>query len=82
MTTQATGWGGLAAAYVAPDLRTRPYFVFSIFLILYGIVSDWFVMRRWNDPVASWLIGLRSVLADIPQASAVTEGKGNTDGPK
>jgi len=66
LATEATGWAGLAAAYVAPNLRTRPYFVFSLFLIVYGLVSDWFNLRRWNRPASSWEMGTRATLVEIP----------------
>jgi hypothetical protein len=67
MATQATGWSALAAAYLAPALRSRPYFVFSLFLIAHGILFDWAVVRRWNHPVLRSLLSLRAVLDEIPR---------------
>lgn len=69
--TEATGWAGLAAAYVVPCLRIRPYLVFSIFLVFYGLISDWVNLRRWNRPAPSWLAGTRATLLEIPNAPAV-----------
>jgi hypothetical protein len=73
LTSQATGWSGMAAAYFAPTLRNRYFMPFCGFLILYGVLHNISVIARWNN--ANWLIALRSVLAEIPMVLANKDEK-------
>lgn len=74
MAAHATGWSGLAAAWITPSLRTTPYFVFTWFLVIFGVFHDWSVARRWNNPTLNWLMALRSTLREIPRP-ATPEGQ-------
>jgi hypothetical protein len=64
--TQATGWSGLAAARLAPVLRSSAFLTLSEVLILYGIVVSLFELRRWTNRQSVWSIALYSVLDEIP----------------
>jgi len=75
MAAQATGWSALAAAYVAPALRNRPYFVFSLFLVVYGILAEWNLVRWWNHPASRSLVMLRTTLDEIPKEPISDEKK-------
>ena len=76
---QATGWSALAATYIEPSLRTRPYIAFTFFTIAYGIIRDWGWVKSYYHPVSRSLLILRSVLDEIqivgiaggPDAAAV-----------
>ena len=74
-TTQATGWSAAAAAYLAPALRNRPFIVFSLFLILYGMAASWRFARWWNLPELRALMRLRDVLDEIPPPPGEHEKK-------
>jgi hypothetical protein len=64
VTSHATGWSGMAAAYFASSLRNRYFIPFCGFLIVYGFLHNFSVIARWNN--AGWLIALKAVLAEIP----------------
>ena len=70
MAAEATGWCGLVAALIAPTLRARYYLGFSIFLIVYGVIGDWFVARGINDPVIRCVISLRTLLTELKDLQA------------
>lgn len=67
MTTHATGWSGLAAAWVAPELRFPAFFLLAFFLIATGVANDWSRIRWQQKPSSSDLVALHNVLRAIPQ---------------
>lgn len=73
--TQATGWGGLAAARLAPALRNAAFLTLSEFLIVYGIIISLFELRRWTNRQSLWSIALYSVLDEIPHMNGEKEEK-------
>jgi hypothetical protein len=73
--SHATGWSGLAAAHLAPALKNSSYLTLSLLLIVYGIITQLFELRRWNSREAVWTIRLFSLLEEIPQPSAGEEQK-------
>lgn len=76
LTTHATGWSGMTAAYFAPSLRNRYFFLFCGFLILFGVLHTVSVVRRWNSLRIRWIIALKAVLADMPPLQASKEEQG------
>jgi hypothetical protein len=73
MTTHATGWSRLAAAWFAPELRFLAFFLLAFFLIATGLVNDWSRIRWQQKPSSSDLVALQNVLRAIPQARAEHE---------
>ena len=49
VASEATGWCGVVAAYIVPALKNRYYLGFSLFLLVYGLLQDWWVARNWNN---------------------------------
>jgi hypothetical protein len=69
LSMHATGWAGLVARHFALALHTRSFVVFCLFLIAYGMYHDYNVAKYLNDPVLSWLLGLRCVVDDLKSAT-------------
>lgn len=68
IASEATGWSGIVAAQISPALKSRYYLSFSILLVLYGVIADWFVVGRLNNPIASGALRVHAVLAEIKEA--------------
>jgi hypothetical protein len=64
-TLEATGWAGIAATRLAPAFSTKHFYYFCLFLIVNGLIHDWFVVRRLADPRASGYINVRAVLREL-----------------
>jgi hypothetical protein len=79
MASEATGWCGVIAARIAPALRSRYYLSFSVFLVLYGLLSDWSVARGRNDPDFLNFIRLRAVLKEIREARNTSQKPTNVN---
>ena len=60
----ATGWAGLMAACFAPALRNRYYLGFAIFMILFGLLHDWYVIESFQDPLSFGILKLRFLLRE------------------
>jgi len=76
MCLHALGWSGLAASYIAPELRTLPYTGMCLFLVFYGLLNDKAVASRITHPVDSWVIGLGRAMDELKNLStAKSEGK-------
>jgi hypothetical protein len=65
--SHATGWAALIASKFAPALRTKWYITFAVFLIVYGLLHDWYVAKRLNDPDMGDTLRLRAVLREFPK---------------
>ncbi len=61
------------AVRFAPTLNNIYYVGFSSFLIFYGILYSWFVVKRISDPVLAGLIRIRTVLAELRQTATKKE---------
>lgn len=72
MASQALGWGGLAAIRFAPQLATRTYFAFSLFLIAIGIMYEWWLIRRANDGTVYGLLRVRALLSELRKTQSKT----------
>jgi hypothetical protein len=82
IASHATGWAGLAALRFSPMLRSRYYVGFCIVLMVYGLLHDWEVARRLNNPVTVGLLKLRSLLRELKllrTASNISSGKSPED---
>ena len=62
---EATGWAGLVATRFAPALQTRYYFYFSAFLILNGLINDFYAVRLSTDIRAIPYMRIRAVLREL-----------------
>jgi hypothetical protein len=63
----ATGWAGLFASRFAPALCNKWYMMFAYFLIGCGLLHDWNIARRFNDPSLGNMLRLRAVLREFPK---------------
>jgi hypothetical protein len=68
----ATGWSGLAARLLAPELQIRPFTFLWVFLIVFGVWHD--VSLAWwvGHPVNSWYIGLQTTFWDLQKAACAS----------
>jgi hypothetical protein len=73
IATEATGWCGLAATWLAPELRNRYYVDFLIFLIVAGLFHDWHVARNLNNPRFLGVLRVRALLKEY-RGSTEREG--------
>jgi hypothetical protein len=73
---EATGWCGLAAGLFAHELRGRYYLALSLLLILAGLLHDWYVAERLNNPRFFVVLKIRALLRAFPNA---TGRKGQPD---
>jgi hypothetical protein len=71
IASEAIGWCGLAAAFLAPTLRTRYYLEFAILLVIAGIIHDWCVAKRLNDPTMWGLLEIRVIARELERTSRV-----------
>jgi hypothetical protein len=70
IAAHATGWSGLAAILLAPALRSRYYLTFSLFLILSGLIHDFYLIQRNLDPTSAGYVNIRATLRAFPRAPA------------
>ncbi len=66
-TLEATGWAGIAAIRLVPSFDTKHFYYFCLFLVVNGLIHDWFVVRRMTDPRASGYRNVRAVLRELRQ---------------
>ncbi len=76
MALHATGWAGLTALIFAPGLRNPSYISFSLFFVIFGLWSDYYLAKRLMDPQQSGIVRLRAVLAELKQAENSAPPKG------
>lgn len=69
ISCHATGWAGLAATRFAPRLQTKYYFLFCLFLILNGLLHDYYVVVRRCDPRFAGYASIRAVLREFPKTT-------------
>lgn len=67
--THATGWCGLVATRLAPTLGNRYYVSFSLLMIVFGFVHDFYVVRQHHDPVLRNLSNIRGLLRAFEKTS-------------
>ncbi len=63
----ATGWAALFASRFAPALWNKWYIVFAVALIGFGLLHDYYVAMRLNDPDLGDILRLRAVLREFPR---------------
>ena len=76
ITTHAIGWAGIAATRIEPALRSKYYLAFCLFLIINGLLHDWFVVRRRMNPLGVASIHINAVvreMRDPPRSQAASE---------
>jgi len=81
VSLHATGWGGLAAAYLAPALRTPSFVGFSLFLIGFGLLHDYRLAGRFYDPVSGWMLKLRRTLDELKSVDEKPDESRHKDTP-
>jgi hypothetical protein len=65
----AIGWAGLGASLIAPALRNSYYIGFCLFMILNGLIHDYYVVMRKNNPRVAPHINIRAVLKELREIS-------------
>jgi hypothetical protein len=70
IASHACGWSGLAAILLAPALRNGYYFTFSLFLILSGLIHDFYLIQRNFDPTSAGYVNVRATLRAFPKPPA------------
>jgi len=71
--THATGWAGLVAILLAPALRNRYYLSLSLLMVVSGLIHDFYLVRRINNPIVSRFLNIRGLLREFektPRAGA------------
>jgi hypothetical protein len=61
----AMGWAGLCACSLAPALKNEYFVVFCIFLIVNGLLHDYYLVKRRVDPKISGTLAIRSILKGL-----------------
>jgi hypothetical protein len=69
IASEAIGWCGLAAAFLAPALRSRYYLGFAVLLVFAGIIHDWYLAERLSDPKTWGLLELRVIIRELERTS-------------
>jgi len=81
IASHATGWSGLAAALIAPVLVNRYYLSFCAFMILNGLLHDYYVIVQRLDTRVAGYLNVRAVLREFQKTSA-KEGHSQTTDPE
>lgn len=63
--SQALGWSGLAATRLAPSLVNRNFIAFNLFLIVIGILYEWWLIRSLNNGYVLGLLRVRALLREL-----------------
>jgi hypothetical protein len=79
IASQALGWGALAAIRFAPQLATKTYYVFSLFLVAIGIMYEWWLVRRLGDETVIGLFRVRWLLEQLRKTHSMTGSKPSQD---
>jgi hypothetical protein len=72
MASHATGWAALVARRFAPSLHTRWYATFAVFLIVTGLIHDFYVAKPLADPEVAAGLYLRDLIKQFPKLKART----------
>ena len=71
----ATGWSGLAAAYLASELRKGPFEGLCLFLIFCGLIQA-VALASWSTHhLRSWLMGLGNTWDELKQTGVCRSGE-------
>ena len=65
LATHALGWGGLVAIRLAPALANRSYIIFCVFMIVIGLLYEWWLIRSIHDPYVTGLLKVRAALREL-----------------
>jgi hypothetical protein len=68
VATQAIGWSGVFAATLVAQLVNIYYLSFSLFLILIGLIHDFYLVRSLKHPVSDGLANIRGMLRSFDSA--------------
>ena len=71
MSLHATGWAGLAAIRLAPNLSSLPFRSLCLFLIFAGLVHCVLLASWLTHPVKSWVTGLKTTLNELKDLGPV-----------
>lgn len=72
IATHATGWCGLVATRLAPALENRYYLLFSLLMVAVGLLHDFYLARRMNNPVLTDFMNIRGLLREFPKPSSAS----------
>jgi hypothetical protein len=78
VASEAVGWSGLVAARLSPVLRNRYYVGFCALLVFYGLLADWAIASRLQDPVMSAFIRINGVLRELKEVRMHKVGSDET----
>jgi hypothetical protein len=76
----ATGWAGLVASRIAPDLREKYYLALCWFLILNGFLHAYYVIQRREDPRMAGNLVVRAILREFPKLTKANEAQRESKG--
>lgn len=74
IAAHAIGWAGLAATLMASSLWNKYYVGFSLFLILNGLLNDYYATKRRVDPCANGYLAIRAILREFPSIEKMPTG--------
>ena len=84
---EGIGWSGFTALLFAQGLRNRYYILFSLFLIVAGLLNDWLLVKRMENPKPYALLKIRTLLREFQTTGRKgqspiprTEPEGSTGG--
>jgi hypothetical protein len=75
IAVQATGWAGIVATRLAPLLRNKYYLGLCVFLILNGLLHEYYVAMRRVDPRVSCGIAIRALLKEFPRIDLKSDSR-------
>jgi hypothetical protein len=81
IASHAVGWSGIAAARIAPTLWNRYYLGFCLFMVLNGLIHDYYVVLRKSDLRIAGYLNIRAVLREFrrTQVQELPSQKANSE---
>jgi hypothetical protein len=69
----ATGWAALLATRFAPVLWSRWYLIFAFTMTGFGLLHDYYLAQRLNDPNIGNLLRIRAILREYPKIESTSK---------
>lgn len=74
MVVHATGWSGIAAVWLAPEIRqSHLYLLLVVWLFSLGFLGDFRAVKRMSSPEFNWTFATKAVLRDFPDLTKIVE---------
>jgi len=71
VASEAAGWCGVAAIGLAPALANRNYLALCAFLVLTGLLNDYKIVERLNDPRYLGFLRVRALMREYTQQTHI-----------